>query len=351
MRKSPSLFLVFCFAALLVGCDAFVGRTATQNEQEPQSPETTSRAWLHTTVGVASLDKALLLWRDTFGFEVQRGSAGDSRELERLFGLPDRAIQQHAIVSQPDSKVGKLLLIEFAAPLGPVRANAKLQDSLPKNIDLYVDELDLRLTALRDQGYSFRSAEPQSFVTDGILVREIHMPAHDETNIVLLERKDVDLAYNDKGYFGIGMIIITVPNIDIEEQFLTDLLGLNLAVDVRLAGPELEAATGLPPGTQWLIKILGAPNNLQGQIELIEYRGVDGDNLYARAKPGALGLTGVTYQVNGLKEIADYLNDIEISHRQVPNVVLANMCYDALLLRTPAGMPVQLLEQDTACSS
>jgi len=349
VKSLSQVLMCVLVSVILGGCGTFDDRLSSGRALSAQSQEGTSKAWLHATVGVASLETALALWQDTFGFDVKLGSGEQARELERLWDLPKGAISRHAFIGQSDLDRAKLLLVEYLNPGAPVRQNAKLQDSLPKNIDVYVDQLDVRLKTLKERGYTFRSADPQSFVTDGITVREIHMPAHDETNIVILERSELPVSYTDNGFFGIGMIIVTVPDIDLEQRFLQNLLDLNLATDIQLAGPELEAVTGLPPGTQWLIKILGEPDFFGGQIELVEYRGVEGENLYARAEPGALGLTSVAYEVDELDEIADYLTGINHPHRRTSDISLANSCYDAILLRTPAGMPVHLLEQSNAC--
>ena len=92
-----------------------------------------------------------------------------------------------------------------------------------------------------------------------------------------------------------------VPDADAERDFYTN-LGLTVTADNVLEGPTIEKMIGLPPGSGLNMKSLGDPEGF-GLIELIEYRGVAGENRYPSAKPKALGALHVDFATPDLETL------------------------------------------------
>ena len=308
-----------------------------------------SKAWKFATVGVADMDVALALWRDEFGFDVVFQSDGADESLSALWNLEENSVTRQVLLAGSSADEALLHLVEFSNPRPPVREGAALYDDLPKNIDIYTNNIETSIEPLKKAGFQFRSEKPQEFISNGILVKELHMPGPDETNIVIIERDDATFPVNEKGYYGVGLIITTVDDVDTEHAFLEGLLNLETANAVELSGPELEKVTGLPPGTRWLIRILGDEDRFEGQIELVEYRGVEGENRYDRAVPGARGLTELTYEVAALKAIVQLLESQNYNYSVHNNIKLFEHCYDVVRLRSPAGMPLQVISPASIC--
>lgn len=315
----------------------------------PESARSASKAFHHLSVGVGDLDEALALWRDRFGFEVVSQSTGPDAQLSRAWGLAPDAIAAQALLRGTSFEDrGMLHLIQYTDPLPPVREGAAVSDSLPKNIDFYTNRIHDQMAALQAEGWSFRSDEPND-IGAGRKVWETQMRGHDETNIVMVEIEDEEFPYNGQGNYGLTMFVAIVDDIKMERDFYTGLLGLNLNSTSNLGGPGLEAATGLPKGTRWLIDILGEKDRSEGQVELVQYQGAEGVNRYDRAVPGARGLTAVSYRVADLAPMLDFLDAQKNGYSRHNAVGVAGGCYDAVNTRSPAGMLIQMLAESLNC--
>ncbi|MGI9329524.1 MAG: VOC family protein, partial [Gammaproteobacteria bacterium] len=245
-------------------------------------------------VGVADLEEALALWEGDFGFEVVAQQDGPDAALARQWQLSAKDIARQALVRTPGISVGMVHLIEWRDPEPPVRDGAQAYDLLPKNLDLYTDDLPRRMATLRERGRRF-SNDDFSEVTapNGVSFREIHMPSHDRVNVVLLQMLGQALPFSPAGVSGIGLLISIVPDAEAEKAFYREIFGLDLLSDNILKGPEIEKMIGLPPGSALNVSIWGSPDQDFGRMELIEYQGARGNNLYPRARPRALGILRV----------------------------------------------------------
>jgi catechol 2,3-dioxygenase-like lactoylglutathione lyase family enzyme len=266
-------------------------------------------AFAHATVGVASLDAAVDFWTGHFGFEVSARREGPDADLAALWGLPTGDITRQALLRTPGAAAGALHLVQFARPGTPVRRGAQAFDHLPKNLDLYVRDMAKRFETLRAQGIRFKSEPITSPGPDGMIFKEVHLPGHDETNVVLLEiiGEGYDTCFNAEGCAGIGPLITIVPSLAAEEAFYAGLLGMAITLQIRLAGPALEKMVGLPPGAALMLKVYGDPGEPLGRIEVIEYERTAGTNLFARARPPALGTLHVTYRSAALGPVLERL--------------------------------------------
>ena len=119
--------------------------------------------------------------------------------------------------------------------------------------------------------------------------REIHLPAHDGLNIVLLEVVGKALPFSDKGFLGVGPLVTTVADIGAERTFY-ERAGFEPLAHNVLSGPEIETMIGLPQGASLDIAILGETGNPLGEIEIVQYGGTDGSNLYPRTRAPARGI-------------------------------------------------------------
>ena len=79
-----------------------------------------------------------------------------------------------------------------------------------------------------------------------------------------------------------------------------------------------------------------------GQIEIIDYRGVVGSNLYPRARPKARGILHVTYAVPSLDDWQARLDELRIEYEVQTGVELIHGAGPVLALSSPAGFRVEL---------
>ena len=266
-------------------------------------------SWTAVTVGVADLDEALRLWVDDFGFAIADRRDGPDSDLARLWHIEPTDVSRQALVRSRGARHGMLHLVEFSEPGSPVRAGAQVFDSLPKNLDVYVSDMPARLQALAAAGRRFRNdAYSEVTAPNGVTFREMHMPGHDQTNIVLLEILGGEIAAPDGDFAGIGPLILIVDDADRERAFYRDVIGLDKLSDNILDGPEVEKMIGLPPGAALDVSIWGRADRPFGQIEVIDYRGVQGQNRYDRARPKSVGVLHVSYLLPSLSPLRRHLD-------------------------------------------
>ena len=296
-----------------------------------------------TTVGVANLDTALALWETEFGFEIAGRRDGPDAALARRWNISPNDIARQAVVRTPDIDVGMLHLVEFFDPDPPVREGALAYDLCPKNLDVYTDDLPQKIAALRERGRQFSNPDYSEVTApNGMTFREIHMPSHDRVNVVLLQILGQSLPMSARGVSGIGMLITIVPDAEAEKAFYRDTIGLDLLSDNLLKGPEIEKMVGLPAGSALDVSIWGRADSEFGRIEIIEYQGVEGNDLYPRAKPKSLGILRVGYLTNDLQAIKRTLADQAIDFESFE--AAGTLVSDGAMLSfaSPAGMMIEV---------
>ena len=303
-------------------------------------------SWTAVTVGVADLDEALALWVGDFGFDVAARRAGPDPGLATLWAIEPADIARQALVRTPGARLGMLHLVEFVEPDPPVRRGAAVFDAVPKNLDVYVTDMPARLDALSRAGRSFRNQEYSEVTApNGITFREMHMPGHDHVNVVLLEILGSGLTVPGGDFAGVGPLILIVDDAEAEKVFYRDVIGLDLLSDNVLDGPEVERMVGLPKGAALDVSIWGRDGHPFGQIEVIDYRGVDGRSLYARARPKSLGILHVSYEVANLEPIRRRLDDRRIEFSEFGTVETLYGSGPAIAFRSPAGFRVEMHER------
>jgi len=300
-------------------------------------------SWTAMTVGVADLDLALKLWIDECGMNTVKSREGADEEIAKVWDIQAKDIQRQVLLRTGDSMTGMLHLVEFAEPDEPVRKNAKPYDLTPKSLDVYTNDLVKKLKQLSSRGYTFRSQEAHLIdAPDGTAFREAHMFAHDDINVVLLELVGKKKPFTEKGVAAVGPLVLIVPDVAIESDFLKSVFMLNTLNENILNDPDLINAIGLPDGTALNIHILGRKGFDLGQLELIEYAGLEGNNLYPRAKPNALGLLHICYVIADHELLLQRLDKHGIEVARHNNVDSIHGRCDVVTFYTPAGLKIEV---------
>lgn len=250
----------------------------------------------HIVVGVADMAPVRSLWLEHFGFEVVAASDQTDIALARYWGLPDDAVAEQLLVRTPAARAGWLHFVRFANPGEAVRKNASATDLCPKNLDLNCIDMPARCDELAAAGYKFRSAMHEYAIGD-LQAREVQIPAHDDTNVVLIELENWPIRLSSRHYGGISSFVVTVPDTATEAAFYTGLFGHRELLHQRISGPEIEAVVGLPAGAALDVRLLGDPGEAYGRVELIAYEGADSSDLYARARAPARGILSGRFAV------------------------------------------------------
>jgi len=296
-------------------------------------------------IGVADLDVALELWERDFGFEVLARRDGPDAELARLWNIQPADIARQALVGTPGVASGRLHLIEWHNPEPPVREGAQAFDLVPKNLDVYTDDMPRRMAMLRERGRQFANENfSEVAAPNGVTFREIHMPSHDRVNVVLLQMLEETLPFSPAGVSGIGLLITIVPDAEAEKAFYQQIFGLELLSDNILKGPEIEKMIGLPAGSALNVSIWGSADDDFGRMELIEYQGARGNDLYPRARPKSLGILRVAYVRPDIAAVRQTLEANDISFTQVDAAITLFAKGSMLSVASPAGMQIDVYE-------
>jgi len=303
-------------------------------------------AWSSVTVGVADLDEALNLWVGEFGLQLIAQREGEDPDLARLWVLEPADIARQALVGTPGEESGHIHLVEFNEPGPAVRAGAQVFDLCPKNLDIYVRDLPERHRELQAAGRQFHTAHYSELTApNGVRFREIHMPSHDRLNVVLLELLDAELPFTDSGYAGVGPLVLTVDDAEREKSFFSNIIGLDKLSDNILGGPDIEKMIGLPSGAALDVSIWGKSEEPFGQIEIVEYRGVEGADLYPRARPKSRGILHIAYTVRDIDELTALLDRSGIPWTDHGRVDTLPVRGQAIHFQSPAGLRIDAFSE------
>lgn len=298
-------------------------------------------AFSSVTIGVSDFDVATGLWVEAFGMQVVREHAGNDQQLAQYWGMDATRIGRQLLLSTRDYRVGMVHLVEFFEPEPPVRLGANAFDLCPKNIDVYVSDLPARMQEMRAIGWQFRSDNYGELQTDtGSTFREIHMKAHDDINIVLLEVLDESRPLTRNRYGAVGLMIYTVPDHAVEAAFVDAIFSMDKQHQNLFEGAEIEKMVGLPPDVALDVSVWGSDAQPLGKLELVEYRGAQGSNLYPRAKPGATGVLHLNFVTDDITKLKHRLTESETAFDEREVLSIVPGCGSALSFQTPAGMRI-----------
>jgi catechol 2,3-dioxygenase-like lactoylglutathione lyase family enzyme len=334
-------------AAALAGCAGPAIRTA---EGPADMPRTVNpKAYAYATISVADMDQALALWSTRFGMRVAVRREGSDPDLAAVWGLDTRDIIDQALLLTPGMAQGGVHLVRFRVPGAAVREGAAPTDLVPKSVDIAVRDLPARHAELEAAGYRFRSGIGR-FETDGVVVHEVHLPGPDGVNLVFLEQEGKPEPVSPEGYGVAPQVVATSPDNLREKDFFERVLGLEETSYHRFAGPEVERTIGLPPGAALDIRIFGDAGYDYGRLEIVQYEGVKGADLYPRARPPARGLLSVTFFV---PDVGAVLERAAATGAGVPQAApvdhgIRSTIFGAARMATltsPAGLRIHLVER------
>ena len=299
----------------------------------------------HVSVGVANLQPVQTLWIDHFGLQIVAERHGPDPCLGSLWGIPAEQITDQLVLGTPGAKTGYLHFVRFDDPGVPVRQGAGPTDLGPKNIDVNCVDMPTKHADLLAAGYSFRSGISEYQISD-IQAREVQMPAHDETNIVLIEvlSAGFEAELSRTGFGAVTSFVVIVPDTKKEADFYHELLGLDEIMHHRIAGPAIEEVIGLPPGAALDMRLIGRDGNLFGRVELIHYEGLSGVNRFPRAIAPATGALNIHFVVPSVPEVVATAERLGLKADVFEHLDLVYGGGPVAVVHSPAGLRVELME-------
>lgn len=289
----------------------------------------------HVVVGCHDLERSLALYTEHLGLVTHADSIPLSHERAALWGLGDTNGIRQALVGSKDEERALVRLLDFGhQSKPPVREGAQPFDRSPKNLDYVVPSVEDEYLRLHALGYTFRS-EPVSWEYDGHTIYETQLPTPEQYNIVLTSPLPDDTVTTLEGY---STVVLVVTDVERSVQFYSAAFGMPVVHHARFAGPAIETMVGLGEGRAIRMRVIG-PTRRLGQIELVQYEGAEGRNLYPWARPPHVGLLYPALAVPEVEETAKRLTDfgapVITGPLRVQDNVLGSVT--TLLTRDPDG--------------
>ncbi len=298
-------------------------------------------------VGVADLAPVRKLWVERLGLEVVAESTGTDKELSRIWCQPDDAIAGQLVLGTPGASYGRIHFVQFAQPGTAIRAGAQTTDLCPKNIDVNCLAIEDRCAELMADGYTFRSAINNYTIGD-VSAHEVQMPAHDETNVVLIEVEDWPISLSPQNYGAVTSFVVVVPDTAVEAKFFKSVFGHQELMHHRISGEAIEKTVGLPPGAALDMRLLGDSDELYGRVELITYEGVSGRNLFPAARAPATGILGCRFEVSDMDAFCEGAQNFGCNIKRLGQTDLLVGSGEIGVLNSPAGLAIEVLQLQQA---
>lgn len=308
-----------------------------------QDSEVIPAAIAYVSIGVADIAQARQFWVGQLGLEIVTERIGPDPALARLWNLSAAQIAAQMVLRTPGAATGWLHFVQFREPGDAVRHGAQSFDLCAKNIDVNCVDLPARVATLRKAGYRFRS-EPVEYEVGGIHAREVQLAGHDGVNIVFIEvlTTGYELAWSPEGFAALTSFVVIVPDALAEARFYQALLGLDELMHHRISGPGIEAAVGLPAGSVLDMRLVGRADRMFGRMELIQYEGLQGQNLFPRAVPPATGILGCAYEVPSINGAMQYAGEHDLELTDSMWLELLTGVGEVRVMHSPAGLRLEL---------
>lgn len=277
-----------------------------------------------------------------------RGSlgGGDDPGLREHWGVTDRHIVKQAMVRSVGAENGGMHLVEWDVAADSVREGAQVFDLCPKNLDIYVDDLPVRMAQLTEQGVVFGNEHYSEAISpDGVHFREIHLAGHDDINIAFLQVIGSDTPIPQSGPHGVGPLVFIERTSAAEKRFIDTILGLPRSHNNILEGPEIEEMIGLPPGRALEVSIWVEPGQALGEVELVTYQGTDGADRYPQARPRARGVTHLNWWMDDIETFAAHLTAQGVSYQLSKVAGSLFQSSSSLIYQSPAGLRLEVHER------
>lgn len=268
------------------------------------------------TVGVSNLDSALDLFRDAMGLRVEFDDA--AADVGSAWALPKETRVRLVELSCSGYEYGRLRLAEFT-PSSDVRVRDEFgggdsaADIGPKAIDFYVrpeSSLGQTLVDLAGHG-AVPQTRPIRYEVGSLISEEAVLAGPDGVPMLLMRAvRHPSTSLRQDGptcaFSEIPTVSVIVDDLDASTPFYEDVLGYVRGTDAPIKS-ELQATvaelTGVPVGTPIYLRLVREAGHASGKILLIRFDGISQARLAGRMRPGHLGISLYSCEVEGLDEL------------------------------------------------
>lgn len=299
------------------------------------------------TVGVSDLGQALALFRDAMSLRVERQGELPTSLLDAWQVDATRA--EFAELSCKGYPIGRLRLVAYApAATTQVRSDHGPSadtgtDVGPKAIDFYVpDPIADSVAAVEALGYTFRSPPVKHQIADSIS-EECLFSGPDGVPILLMvghlhASSSLREEAKQEPFSEVATISIVAGDLEQTRAFYEGALGLVPLTDAETPDEYrdlVDELTGVPQGTRVHFLLYAQKNEPSGKILLVHFFDQTGKRLTGRMRPGHLGFSLLTHDVEDIDALQQRLVAAGASIVTPPTLIEDESPYKMMLAQGP----------------
>ncbi len=305
-------------------------------------------------ISVQSLPQSLAFYRDRIGLVP-----GPELHCELSLASDDAVVRpaRAVLLGEPGTRVGQILLVEFATRGGTVRQRGDRTSRGFWNVNFYVDDIDARTRELRAAGFEFWN-DPETYVvgTDAGIAREVVFEAPDSVAVNLVEprggpetftgRVRAEVEKHGKTRTGFTPVATTahcLKDVAAATRFYTDVLGMRVVLDETLGKPETNRFLARPVDAR-THTVFVAGTHFYGKVAMNEPQNFFVPERVAAAVAPNVGYLAQGFEVPSLDVAAERLAALGIAAQRRPFPPIAGLgATEFLQLRIPGSGGFALL--------
>ncbi len=236
-------------------------------------------------VSCSDLEASLRFYCDRLGFDAQPATDWLGGDFEQLWRLPAGAHARACLLAASGSPVGRVLLVEFAAPA------RELIQQVPDsqvfglaNLNFYVRDIHAVTAELRAAGFRFWSDPKQHSLAagvgnpievifdgpDGVAINLVQLTSTDPATRIGQMRAFVEgHGYTRRGYTPVVTTSHVCRSIARARRFYEEVLRMGVLIDDELSAPHVNEFLGLPRDARTHITFMQG-NHMFGKLALGE---------------------------------------------------------------------------------
>ena len=266
-------------------------------------------------LGVETLERSLAFYRDVIGLDATEPLAWRGAGFEQSFGLPAGASAEAVTLSAGDSRVGRIVLVEFnAAEREHVRtANEKVFLGLA-NLNFYTLDVASSARELVAEGCELWTdpvayevgtgkGQPTEVIVEGpdrVLFNLVQPEGEKGSPVGDIQRFLEQRGTTRTGFSEVVTTAHAVRSIDEALGFYVDVLEHDVWLDVVFDRPDSNRLLGLPEDARSRITFVRG-EHLFGKIAMIEALNYDVVDLVPRAVAPNIGYLSMGFEVADLE--------------------------------------------------
>ncbi len=275
-------------------------------------------AYRSVTVGVSNLERALHLFRDVMELRLEHAGPVARDQLD-AWGLAPGIQARMALLTCKGHPFGMLRLVEYTPvpamlvrhDFGPGAPDSPLAVG-PKAIDFYVaDPIGPWLERVTREGYVARSA-PRRHVIGHSESEEVVVSGPDQLPILLMvghrhAATSLRPGSPDGPFSEIATSSVVCGDLSTSRRFYGEGLGLVPVNDAETPEQYRDLVADLvdaPRGSRIHFLLYAQPGQSSGKTLLIHFHGLDAGRLAGRMRPGHLGFSLLSHDVDDVDRMA-----------------------------------------------